>query len=220
MLQLILFDLGNSLFYKSKSHLDYDIDLINLHTHLRPSLIKTLIEKYSALNPEIYDYSINSKKSLSEEDRFDKNFFYKVFNEMGKKDLLSHFLSDRKTQIRYELYKESVHLLSLLSAKGYPLGILTNGRPSRRRVVNLLKIDSFFEKKYIFISDEIGFSKPNQEVFRHVSDVVGYNNITLCDDEEINIKSAIKFGWKGIEINHNSFGFSKVIKSFINNEDL
>jgi HAD superfamily hydrolase (TIGR01549 family) len=216
MLRLILFDLGNSLFFKKKPHLNYDIDLISLHTHARPDLIKKLIEKYSVLNPEIYDYSVNSKKSLLEEGRFDKNFFYKVFSELDKKDLLSQFLLDRKMQIRYELYKDSLNLLSLLSAKGYPLGILTNGRPSRRNIINLLKIDSFFEKKYVFISDEIGFSKPSQKAYQHVSNIVGHENITLCDDEEINIKSAIEFGWEGIEINHNSFGFSKVIKSFIN----
>ncbi|MEL7666323.1 MAG: HAD family hydrolase [Candidatus Shapirobacteria bacterium] len=219
MTRLVLLDLGNSLIYRKKSLFDYDTKLISLCTDINIEHIKKVVNAHVLTNSEIYDFSLQPRRTLKEEDVAEKKFFSLIFKELDRSKDLDSFLDKKKAEQRYWLYNGTIDLLSSLKSKGYLLGVLTNGRPSRRRILNILNISSFFEKKYIFVSDEIGYYKPNKEIFEYVRSLSDYKKITLCDDEDINIQSATKLGWDAIKINHDSFGFSKVINVLINNHE-
>jgi putative hydrolase of the HAD superfamily len=84
------------------------------------------------------------------------------------------------------------------------MGILTNGLKEAQRP-RLLKtgISHFFD--YIIVSDEIGISKPNQEIFELAKLTLGNipsENILLVGDNPFSdIEGAQKFGFKTIWFN-------------------
>jgi YjjG family noncanonical pyrimidine nucleotidase len=85
-----------------------------------------------------------------------------------------------------------------------PMGILTNGLKEAQRP-RLLKtgISHFFD--HIIVSDEIGISKPNQEIFELAKQTLGNipsENILLVGDNPFSdIEGAQKFGFKTIWFN-------------------
>jgi putative hydrolase of the HAD superfamily len=85
-----------------------------------------------------------------------------------------------------------------------PMGILTNGLKEAQRP-RLLKtgISHFFD--HILVSDEIGISKPNQEIFELAKQTLGNipsENILLVGDNPFSdIEGAQKFGFKTIWFN-------------------
>ena len=88
------------------------------------------------------------------------------------------------------------------------MGIVTNGRPSRRDIIKQLEIEKFFDKNLIFISDEISHAKPSKEFFDFVLSEIGKNaEIILCDDEDRNVDYAKTISWKSFKIDHKDLGF-------------
>lgn len=197
-----LFDLGNTLIFREKSHLDFDIELVlNYFPELTKKGIANVIESVSKSYPEMYDHSITGSQfnSLESEDKFVRNFFKEVFTLLGNTKVLEDFDTERKNQMRYISYPGVTDLLTQLQ-ETYELGILTNGRPSRRRVLSLLKLDSYFNQNFFFISDELGKAKPYTDVFVHVSNILKGREICLIDDEQRNIDAAKRFGWQTIHV--------------------
>ena len=82
-------------------------------------------------------------------------------------------------------------------SKKYDLYIITNGEPSvqypRLEAVDIMK---FF--KGIYVSEEIGYSKPNKEFFAFIeSDIEGFDKtkaIVIGDSLTSDIKGAINYG--------------------------
>jgi putative hydrolase of the HAD superfamily len=97
----------------------------------------------------------------------------------------------------------AMHLLNFFKNK-IPMGILTNGLKEAQRP-RLLKtgISHFFD--HIIVSDEIGISKPNQQIFELAKKTLGNiptENILLVGDNPISdIEGAQKFGFKTIWFN-------------------
>lgn len=107
------------------------------------------------------------------------------------------------------LINESSLLTGALSLLNFfkdkiPMGILTNGLKEAQRP-RLLKtgISHYFE--HIIVSDEIGISKPNQEIFELAKQTLGNvpsENILLVGDNPFSdIEGAQKFGFKTIWFN-------------------
>lgn len=107
------------------------------------------------------------------------------------------------------LINESSLLTGTLSLLNFfkdkiPMGILTNGLKEAQRP-RLLKtgISHFFD--HIIVSDEIGISKPNQEIFELAKQKLGNipsENILLVGDNPFSdIEGAQKFGFKTIWFN-------------------
>lgn len=88
----------------------------------------------------------------------------------------------------------------LLSISDYPKALVTNGiaRIQRRRLKDT-KIEKYFD--YIFISDEIGFHKPQKELFLYVLQKIGKESkdcIMIGDSEKSDIKGAISVNMESI----------------------
>jgi putative hydrolase of the HAD superfamily len=101
------------------------------------------------------------------------------------------------------LISGALSLLNFFKNK-IPMGILTNGLKEAQRP-RLLKADITHYFDHIIVSDEIGISKPNQEIFKlakHTSGNIPSENILLVGDNPYSdIEGAQKFGFKTIWFN-------------------
>lgn len=82
-------------------------------------------------------------------------------------------------------------------SKKYKLYIITNGEPTVQYPrIKEVGIDKFFDM--IFVSEEIGFSKPNKEFFEYIEEhIEGFNKkeaIVIGDSLTSDIKGAINYG--------------------------
>jgi putative hydrolase of the HAD superfamily len=82
------------------------------------------------------------------------------------------------------------HVLTELKRKGYTLGIISNAFPSADKILDHLNLRQYF--KYIFLSFELPYAKPEFEIYQHVSNKtnIPIENIAFVDDRWSFVKSA------------------------------
>jgi len=114
-------------------------------------------------------------------------------------DALALILSDTYLARRHDalaLFPDARHVLGALGAK-YPLGLITNGPADvQREEIRLLGIGECFV--HVFIEGELGFGKPEPEVFRQAAEVVGFEPSELLfvgNSYRHDIQPAIQAGW-------------------------
>ena len=87
--------------------------------------------------------------------------------------------------------------MDALRAK-YPLGLITNGPADiQREEIRLLDIGECFAN--VFIEGELGFGKPEPEVFRQAAEAVGLTPADLLfvgNSYRHDIEPAIQAGWR------------------------
>lgn len=214
MLPLVLFDLGNTLIYRDKSLIDFDVELIEKLSQLGKVVIKKEVSDLLIEHPEIYNFRVGSISNLGDEDERNYVFFESVFGKLEiPNSKLDEFIRLRNEEVRYLLFDGTVEMLSEMKKK-FDLGIVTNGRPSRRRVVQQLKIDSFFTPEFVFISDEVGLAKPDEEFYKYIMNSVDNKNrkIYLCDDEDGNLRFSKEIMIVPVKVDHETFGYEPVYK--------
>ena len=213
----ILFDLGDTLIYRNKSHLEYDTEWISHLAGANPATVKTTLLHFSIEFPGVYATWKDNHKitTLVQEKDYLLHFFTKVTSAIKFSYSPETLVESRFSQPRYQLFPDAQYYLSQLRSSNYPLGIFTNGRPSRRIILKQLQIENLFLPNLVFISDEIGSTKPNQSAYDYVTSLAKTNKIILCDDELPNITEAEKLGWKGLRVNHKQKGF-QVLDYLIN----
>ena len=109
----------------------------------------------------------------------------------------------------WKVADQAIDTLDSLLAKGYRLAVLSNNDSRLRPVLKDLKVDHLFE--HLFISSELGFEKPQIEIFRAVENSlqVHRKNYALGDSMSRDFIGAQQAGWnpvlfgsKAKEINH------------------
>lgn len=211
--RIILFDLGDTLIYRQKSHYEYDICLLMEFLGLERRRIEEAMKESLSKYKGVYDTFTRGEAftNLEKEDRFTQDFFLKVLRFLCTEQSLDEFFEKRRSEKRYKLFNGAKKLLSSLN-KLYNLGIFTNGRPSRRRVLENLYIDEYFKKNLIFISDEIGLSKPDKKAFLYVENKINTKDLIYIDDELENIKVARELNWNTVLVNRGGKKFRSLYK--------
>ena len=100
--------------------------------------------------------------------------------------------------------------------KHYELVLLTNGGTSnQQRKIKQTGLGAFFTSDKLFISEAIGFSKPDPRVFQVVQNQFTPDTqfCMIGDHWEKDIVGAIRFGWKAIYLNSNNFQKSELLLS-------
>lgn len=81
-----------------------------------------------------------------------------------------HFEECRKKH--YRIFPEAADTLALLRRCGVRLGLVTNGlRTTHLEKLEILQMRTYFDE--IFLSDEVGISKPDPAIFLHACDKLG-----------------------------------------------
>ena len=108
-------------------------------------------------------------------------------------------LSDTYLARRHDalsLFPDARHVLETLRAR-YPLGLITNGPADiQREEIRVLEIGDYFT--HIFIEGELGFGKPEPEVFRQAAEAAGFESAELLfvgNSYRHDIQPAIQAGW-------------------------
>jgi putative hydrolase of the HAD superfamily len=96
-------------------------------------------------------------------------------------------------------------LLCLCRDRGIPLGLITNGPASHQwEKVRNLKINDWIPQEHIFISGELGVTKPDVSIFRHAGNVMGISGQDIYyvgDSFRNDVMGASNAGWTPVWLN-------------------
>lgn len=131
-------------------------------------------------------------------------------NDMTFKDVYLDKLGET-----YELVDDIEHVLMELKKKGYSLYCASNGfytmQKYRLEKANLL---DYFQE--LFVSDKVGFEKPNRKFFEHCLHNTGYTyrEVMMIGDSLLaDIEGAINVGWKACYFNRkNNYNHTKSLE--------
>lgn len=193
---IIMFDVGDTLLYRTASRLDQDVEFLSGLSGLSPAKVKARIEAVTQKYPWFYDYSQPIEDRECIDLVFEKQQTIKVLREitktLGVKQDPETLYEERLKSLGYQLFDNTLPILGKLS-EGYKLGVVTNGRPSRRIILEMLGVMQFIDHSLIFISDELGLSKYDQQLYDLISSKA--EKIYFVDDEEPFRQRAGQNGW-------------------------
>lgn len=99
----------------------------------------------------------------------------------------------------WRISDQAIPTLETLSDRGYRLAVLSNNDSRLRSVLLDLKVDHLFE--YLFISSELGFEKPQREIFQTVEKtlhVAPDEIMHLGDSKCRDFEGAKNAGWNSV----------------------
>lgn len=109
------------------------------------------------------------------------------------------------SQSHIEIDEDKVEVLQYLQEKKVGMALLTNG-PSehQRKKIKQLGLYDYIEKEAMFVSGEVGVSKPHLGIFEHVENILHASKeelIYIGDSLTNDIEGAKQAGWKVIWVN-------------------
>ena len=199
MSSVVFFDIGDTLAYRERSRIDADVDYFCMITGLKKGIVRHFLYELSLEQRWLYDYST----PVRGEDIIDLHLessaykciirsLYERLNYVTDDANLDRIVDKRYDHMGYKLRDGVVDLLETLKTRGTSLGIFTNGRPSRRRILRDFGILDYFDDNLIYISDELGVSKKDISMYRLAGDA---KNV-LVDDEHCYRNLARSVGWE------------------------
>ncbi|MNJ51835.1 (S)-2-haloacid dehalogenase 4A [compost metagenome] len=97
-------------------------------------------------------------------------------------------------------------LITELKARGYVVGVITNGPPDHQmNKIQALSLTKVIPADLIYISGAVGFTKPDQRLFQHVTSQLGLSPENCCyvgDSWRNDVVGALDAGWKVLWFNH------------------
>ena len=114
---------------------------------------------------------------------------------------------------RYRYHQKHIHvpegiktLLSECKKQGKTMGVLTNGTALHQgKKLENLQLSKWFDEDKMFISDVIGFTKPNVKAFQIVQEKMNLNpeeTWFVGDTFEVDVVGAKNAGWHVTWFNH------------------
>jgi putative hydrolase of the HAD superfamily len=203
---IILFDLDDTLVNQkdaavkaSTLFLNEFKDQLSYDENAFPKIWWAVMQKYSNL-------FIEGKLSFQEQRRYR---IREIFNqkELGdeKADrIFAVYL--QHLEENWKLFNDVIPCLDSLSH--YPKGLVTNGNGiQQRKKLEKLDLLKYFNK--IIISEELGFSKPQREIFLAASNQFGCNPsecFFIGDNLEVDVIGSNEVGMNGIWLNRENIG--------------
>ena len=143
--------------------------------------------------------------------------FENTFNELGlnNQKVIQYFGDEYvlRSPDQTNLIEGSLKVLQELYEMGFNMHIITNGfKEVQYRKLNNCGLEKFF--KVIVCSEEVGFNKPNPEIFDYALKKSGAKKteaIMVGDDYLADIHGAITSGWQAVFFNpqkRNNYGHS------------
>lgn len=210
MIKLVLFDIDNTLVNHTGAQ-NSAISWINrkFFKEISDNDFKEKWLKYSALNWRLYE-----KTKLSFREQQEKRV-QDVWSEYNLS--LDRSKAREVFELYYEKYKKAWSLLpnreKLLKQIKCNKGVLSNGnRTQQLQKLKQLGIKYFFKEEYIFISEDIGFAKPNMKIFEHVEKKTNLDPkeiLYIGDKLHIDILPAKQRGWNTIWFDYSNFRLDK-----------
>ena len=130
--------------------------------------------------------------------------FGKSINKKDSEMIVNEYVLDYESNI--DSFPYVISTLEYLYNKNYRLGIISNGSNSQQ-IKKLKKINVYgsFEEKLIFISEKIGYAKPDARIFHHAQKISGTNSNQIAffgDDIKNDILPANNLHWQAMLIDY------------------
>jgi putative hydrolase of the HAD superfamily len=161
---------------------------------------EAFIKKYKKINHKLWH--LYSRKKITK-DELRSTRFTKTLEILGAKNIELGLLLEKeyiaRSPYQTALLEGANEILDYLKPK-YELHILTNGF---KEVQHIKLHESGIKKHFnnIFISEEMGFQKPDKEIFdaaRNIANVNTNECIMIGDSFENDIQGALNAGWKAV----------------------
>ena len=138
-----------------------------------------------------------------------KAIFSEVNVEKNDEEALEVFnIYLKEYQKNWQLFEDATKILEKIK-KNYKLVLITNGDSNQqRKKIKKMKLEKYFSE--IFISDEVGVSKPKKEIFELACSKVGEkpeNCLMIGDSFKLDIEGAQKAGLNAIWVNRKNEKF-------------
>lgn len=205
-IKYIIFDLDDTLcdYQKAKENAKYLISKYLQKYEIEPNLFW---HHYSLIEPLLFRQFTSSNITKDEYRVRRFSDVLKIFNEDSQElsPKLNHIYMQEANH-NIELFDDVMPFFYILKLKEIKAVILTNG-PSdgQRNKFESLKLSQYIEE--IYISEEIGFSKPNQQAFKLVLQNINSRSsqtLMIGDSIEDDILGAEQVGMKAILIDRQS----------------
>ncbi|UOQ49349.1 HAD family hydrolase [Gracilibacillus caseinilyticus] len=155
-------------------------------------------ERYQEIEPFLFDLFTRKRITIVE---YRNRRFADALNSPSE-ELISTlnkiYMGEANQHI--ELFPDAKHFLEELSDSEFVVAVLTNGpADGQRKKIKALGIESYIQQ--IYISSEIGFSKPNKEAFQLVLDdlhVEASNTWMIGDSIKYDMEGAKACGIRSI----------------------
>ncbi len=174
-------------------------------------LDQTLFDRQRALDDWISSLTLDKAdqlrlRMLDQNGYGNRDSFFTAFKSITGCNLDQH--SFVRAFVRYIQPDYSLNLcLKRLGAR-YSIAILTNGGVSTQQAkIQSLLLDEVFPRSRIFISEEIGFAKPDYRAFEFVANAFGVparECLYLGDSVETDVEPARSAGWMAQEVRSRS----------------
>lgn len=119
----------------------------------------------------------------------------------------SQLYSFYATKAAWKLCGHTLDLLQTLAEKSIPMAIISNFDSRLRVILEALEIRRFFSE--LFISSEVGFAKPDLEIFRHALKCMNIANPAtaayLGDDITLDFSPSNAVGMRAMRCNPKTF---------------
>jgi putative hydrolase of the HAD superfamily len=207
--RLILFDLDNTLLHLHEyweESMKEAFKQTAVTSTIEINELYSIFKEQDELYCKLYDEGVISLwefrrdrfiKTLEHFDRVATNEDAIQFHELFT-SLTNHFI---KPSAKLD------HTLALLSEK-YLIGIVTNGTPDfQRNKIKQMGIGRYFKDEHLFISEEVGYSKPAKEIYQLAMDTfhVAANEVVFVGDSLKNdVIGPMNHGMLAIWVNNHS----------------
>jgi HAD superfamily hydrolase (TIGR01509 family) len=205
--RLILFDLDNTLLHMDEYWEESMKEALRQTAAAKAININELypvFKQQDELYCNLYDEGVISLWEFRR-DRFIKTLEH--FNRIVTNEdaIQFHELFTSLTNFYIKPSAKLDHTLALLSEK-YLMGIVTNGTPDfQRNKIKQLGLNRYFKAEHLFISEEVGYSKPAKEIYQMAMDTfqVEANEVIFVGDSLKNdVIAPINNGMHAIWVNN------------------
>ena len=200
---MILFDIDDTLFDNSGAEIRAAKQFYEKNQGLEHFAGRDdFVENWQAATETYLDMFIKGQLSFQEQRRHRlKEIFRQSFSAEEADALFEQYLGFYEDN--WELFPDVLPCLERLAA--WNLGIITNGNSSQQRQkLNELGIIDFFD--IIIVSEDIGISKPDPQIFRHACNTAGSKPsdcFYVGDKLETDALAASAAGLVGVWLNRN-----------------
>ncbi len=165
-------------------------------------LDQTLFDRQQALDDWISSLTLGNAdklrlRMLDQNGYGNRESFFTAFRSITGRDLDQQ--SFVRALVRYILPDYSLNVCLKRLGERYTIAILTNGGVfTQQAKIQSLLLDEVFPHNRIFISEEIGFAKPDRRAFDFVANALGVpagECLYLGDSEEVDVESARSARW-------------------------
>lgn len=203
-------DLDDTLYDRDRVYKNtyYVMEKEVLRTDIHFSTFNKVFQKYS--NIEFDKYTAGEKNKLS----YKVDRLKTTYSELGIKTSEEQVLIFRSL---YEYFRNNITLRShvcefiqLLYRRNLQPFILTNGpAEDQRKKIKSLGLDTLIEENRIFVSGEIGFTKPDQRIFEYIEeelDTDGESILYIGDHIENDVMASMRRNWNPVYFDFNKQG--------------